>query len=202
MADPLAQFPMLGSGFSSQLVSNPNAAAASQQQQPSDSMQSIGGLPNPEHSRMWMQMQQQINQQRTTSAGDIVGSQVTLNSSFPFHFPLPFFSTLSFSPRFLSSHCNLAPALVSPPLQTPPSNQSSRLTCSGLLTSAVSFVTFLLTLPPSLTNSLANSQLIFLCFRWSVSNSYSVHPFLWGPVPTYSMATCSVNFKTTEPSTR
>ena len=94
MADPLAQFPMLGSGFNSQLVPNPNAAGASQQQQPSESMHPIGGLPNPEHSRMWMQMQQQINQQRTTSAGDIVGSQVTLNSYlvaslslFPFSLP-------------------------------------------------------------------------------------------------------------------
>ena len=100
MADPLAQFPMLGSGFNSQLVPNPNAAAASQQQQPSDSMQSIGGLPNPEHSRMWMQMQQQISQQRTQSAGDIVGSQVTSNSSFPFHFPLPFSLHPFFLPPF------------------------------------------------------------------------------------------------------
>lgn len=76
MGDPLSQFSMLGSGFNSQLVQNPNAAGASQQQQPSGSMQPIGGLPNPEHSRMWMQLQQQINQQRTTSAGDIVGSQM------------------------------------------------------------------------------------------------------------------------------
>ena len=92
MADPLAQFTMLGSGFNSQHTPNPNTAGASQQQQPPDSMQPIGGLPNPEHSRMWMQIQQQLNQQRTTSAGDIVGSQVTLN---------PFFVPPSFSLSFL-----------------------------------------------------------------------------------------------------
>jgi hypothetical protein len=106
MADPHSQFSMLGSGFNSQLLPNPNAAATSQQQQPSDSMQHIGGLPNPEHSRMWMQLQQQINQQRTTSSGDIVGSQVTLNSylvissSLFLPFPPLFFSSLIFYPLF------------------------------------------------------------------------------------------------------
>ena len=114
MADPLAQFPMLGSGFNPQLVPNPNAAGASQQQQPPDSMQSIGGLTNPEHSRMWMQMQQQINQQRTMSAGDIVGSQVTLNS---FLAPSSSFfaflsSTLSSFSHFPLSHYYLLSALV------------------------------------------------------------------------------------------
>jgi hypothetical protein len=76
MADHLSQFSMLGSAFNPQLVSNPNASGPSQQQSPSDSMQPIGGLPNPEHSRMWMQLQQQVNQQRTASSGDMVGSQM------------------------------------------------------------------------------------------------------------------------------
>ena len=114
MGDPLAQFTMLGSGFNSQLVPNPNAAGSSQQQQPSDSMQPIGGLPNPEHSRMWMQIQQQINQQRTASGGDIVGSQVTLNPPFVpslsfFHFsPPPFLPPTHFPP----SRCHFAPVFV------------------------------------------------------------------------------------------
>jgi len=150
MADPLAQFPMLGSGFNSQLVSNPNAAGASQQQQPSESMQPIGGLTNPEHSRMWLQMQQQINQQRTTSAGDIVGSQVTLNSHLVASLSLFPFSPLPFLPSPISY---LLVATLRPPLRffsilhTPPSHHPSRLARPGLLTSAVAFVTFLLTLP-------------------------------------------------------
>ena len=96
MADPLSQFSMLGSGFNSQLVQNPNAAGTPQQQPPSDSIQHIGGLTNPEHTRMWMQLQQQINQQRTTSSGDIIGSQVTLNPFFVASFILLsfFLSTL------------------------------------------------------------------------------------------------------------
>ena len=151
MADPLAQFSMLG-GFNSQLVPNPNAAGASQQQQPSDSMQPIGGLPNPEQSRMWMQIQQQMNQQRTASAGDIVGSQVTLNSFFIpslslFRFYLPLFLHSPIPHPFVIT---LRPPLCFFLLQTPPSCQPSRLTRSGLLTSAVAFVTFLLTPPPSL----------------------------------------------------
>ena len=56
---------MLGSGFNSQLLPSPNAAATSQQQPPSDSMQL---MPNPEHSHMWMQLQQEINRQRTASS--------------------------------------------------------------------------------------------------------------------------------------
>jgi hypothetical protein len=102
MADPLSHFSMLGSGFNSQLVPNPNAAGSSQQQSPSDSMQPIGGLPNPEHSRMWMQLQQQVNQQRTTSSGDIVGSQVTSNSFFVTSLSLSSFSLLPFLPPFIS----------------------------------------------------------------------------------------------------
>ena len=159
MADPLAQYTMLGSGFNSQLVPNPSTAGASQQQQPSDSMQSIGGLQNPEHSRMWMQIQQQMNQQRTTSAGDIVGSQVTLNESF-----VPSLSLFRFSlAPFLYFPTPLPPLLPrahlrSFLLQTPPSSNPHVLARSGLLTSAVAFVTFLLTHP-------------FLC-RWSLRTAY------------------------------
>jgi hypothetical protein len=112
MADPLSQFSMMGSGFNSQLVPNPNAAGASQQQSPSDSMQPIGGLPNPEHSRMWMQLQQQINQQRTTSSGDIVGSQVTLDPLFATSLSLFPFSLLPFLP-------SLTPALTLLPCARP-----------------------------------------------------------------------------------
>jgi len=112
MADHLAQFPMLGSGFNSQLIQNPNASGPSQQQQPSDSMQPIGGLSNPEHNRMWMQLHQQLSQQRTTSAGDIVGSQVPLDpflvpSSSLFRSFLPPFSPPPF------------PTLPSPPCVRP-----------------------------------------------------------------------------------
>jgi hypothetical protein len=130
MADPLAQFPMLGSGFDSRLVSNPNAAGASQQQQPSESIQPIGGLPNHEHTRMWMQMQQQINQQRTTPAGDIVGSQVTLNSHLVASLSLFPFSLLPVLPSLVSYLlvATLRPPLYFlSPLQTLPSDQPSRL---------------------------------------------------------------------------
>lgn len=102
MADHLSHFSMLGPGFSSQLVSNPNSAGSSQQQSPSDSMQPIGGLPNPEHSRMWMQLQQQANQQRTTSSGDIVGSQVTSNSFFVTSLSLSSSSLPPFLPSLIS----------------------------------------------------------------------------------------------------
>ena len=102
MADSLSHFSMLGPGFNSQLVPNPNAAGPSQQQPPSESMQPIGGLPNPEHSRMWMQMQQQASQQRTTPSGDIVGSQVTSNRLFVTSLSLSSFSLPPFLPSFIS----------------------------------------------------------------------------------------------------
>ena len=155
MADPLAQFTMLGSGFNSQLVQNPNTAGASQQQQPSDSMQPIGGLTNPEHSRMWMQIQQQINQQRTTSAGDMVGSQVTLNSPF-----VPSLSLVRFSlPPFLPPPF---PTLSSLPCARPcvfffPRHrlrQALAFSALGLAYVSGAFVTFLLTLPLALPTAL------------------------------------------------
>lgn len=193
---------MLGSGFNSQLVPNPNAAGAQQQQQPSDSMQSIGGLTNPEHSRLWMQMQQQVNQQRTTSAGDMVGSQVTLHSSFILSLSLFRFSLPPFLP-FLVSH----PLVVTlrPPLcfllQTQPSDRPSRLARSGLLTSAWLLLRFF---SPCLLphHHSANSQLISLSFRWLANSSYSASPFPWAPAPACSITTCSANSKTTELSTR
>ena len=136
---------MLGSGFNPQLVPNPNAAGVPQQQQPSDSMQPIGGLPNPEHSRMWMQLQQQINQQRTASSGDIVGSQVTLNlflvtSLSLFHFSLPpFLPSLVPHTPFAAMRPSSFFLLVQHRLRP--------VACLVLLTSAVAFVTFLLPMP-------------------------------------------------------
>ena len=159
MADPLAQFPMLGSGFNSQLVSNPNAAGASQQQQPSESMHSIGGLPNPEHSRMWMQMQQQINQQRTTSAGDIVGSQVTLNSHLVASLSL---SSFSLPPFLASPISHLLVATLRPPLfffSSPDVALRPTLAFSSLGFAYVSSgLRYVSSHPaPSLTNGLVNS---------------------------------------------
>lgn len=205
MADPLAQFPMLGSGFNSQLVSNPNAAGASQQQQPSESMQPIGGLTNPEHSRMWLQMQQQINQQRTTSAGDIVGSQVTLNSRLVASLSLFPFPPLPFLPSPISY---LLVATLRPPLRFffyfPHAALLPSLAFSSPSFAYVSCgLRYVSSHPaPSLKNDLVNSELISLSFRWSVSNSYSAHLFLWAPAPVCSITTCSVNSKTTELSTR
>jgi hypothetical protein len=196
---------MLGSGFNSQLVPNPNAAGASQQQQPSESMQPIGGLPNPEHTRMWMQMQQQINQQRTTSAGDIVGSQVTLNSSFVASLSL--FLSLSypfFLPRFPPSRCTTSRPPIIFPFSSPDTALRPTLAFSSLGFAYVSsgFCYVSSHPPPSSTNGLVNNQLISLSFRWSVSNSYSVHPFPWAPALVCSITTCSANSKTTELSTR
>jgi len=196
---------MLGSGFNSQLVPNPNTAGPSQQQQQSDSMQSIGGLPNPEHSRMWMQMQQQINQQRTASGGDIVGSQVTLNSSF-----VPSLSLFRFSlPPFLPP-CGLYPFITtlrpSPDFVLPPPSTALRPTLTfsvpGFAYVSSGFCYVSSHPASSLTNALVNNPLIFLSFRWSASNNYSVHPLPWAPAQVCSITTCSANSKTTEPSIR
>lgn len=204
MADPLSQFSMLGSGFPSQLVSNPNATGSSQQQSPSDSMQPIGGLPNPEHSRMWMQLQQQASQQRTTSSGDIVGSQVTSNPFFVASLSFPSFS----SPPFL-------PSLVSHPffttLRPPPYffsfSSKHRLPTNPRLWPArvrLRQQRLLLRFSPSppLTNELLNSQLISLSFRWLASNSCSGHPFLLVLAKIFNITTSSANFKTTQPLAR
>jgi hypothetical protein len=56
---------------------------------------------------MWMQLQQQINQQRTTS-GDIIGSQVTLNPFFVASFIPPSF--------FLSTLLPFLPSIIFHPL--------------------------------------------------------------------------------------
>lgn len=206
MADPLSQFSMLGSGFNPQLVSNPNAAGPSQQQSPSDSMQPIGGLPNPEHSRMWMQLQQQVNQQRTASSGDMVGSQVTLN---PFFFPslsLSCFSFPPFLPPFISHP--LFVALRPSSFFSLPSLPGTALRPTlafGLLGFAYvsSGFCYVSHPAPPLTNGLLNRQLISLSLRW-LANNCSVKTFLQAPVkvPNFNITTSSVNSKTMRPSAR
>lgn len=202
MADPLSQFSMLGSGFNSQLVSNPNAAGSSQQQSPSDSMQPIGGLPNPEHSRMWMQLQQQVNQQRTTPSGDIVGSQVTWNSFFVTTLSLSCFSLLPFFP-FLSSHPFFSASrpssyFFSPSLPGTALRQTLAFSLLGFayVSSDFCYVSHLAT---PLTNRLLNSQLIFLSFRWLVNNRCSVRPFPPVQAQTCNITISSASSKTTEP---
>lgn len=86
MADRLSQFSM--SNFASSLASQGAAAQLNQQQQQQQqdpSQQSVGGLTNPEHGRMWQQMQQQMQAQQMRSAngaGDMSGSQVTQQVCF------------------------------------------------------------------------------------------------------------------------
>lgn len=77
MADRLQQFSMLPNGFASSLSAQGNAAQLNQQQQ-DPSQQSVGGLPNPEHGRMWQQMQQQMQAQQIRSGNGVPdGSQLT-----------------------------------------------------------------------------------------------------------------------------
>jgi hypothetical protein len=86
MADRMNQFPTLPANFAPTL---PGQGDQLSQQSPQQQQQdaTLGGLPNPDHSRLWQQMQQQ-QQLRAANGGpgDINGTQVNQQVCSPSFF--------------------------------------------------------------------------------------------------------------------
>lgn len=81
MADRINQYPMLPN-FSSAMLQQQHSQQAQQQSQ-GESHPALQGIPNPENSRMWQVMQQQIQQNtyRGQNGGEM-GNQVNQQVSF------------------------------------------------------------------------------------------------------------------------
>ena len=93
-------------------------------------------------------------------------------------------SSPSSCPAFYSSITILRPPSDLFPLsETPPSDRPSRLACSGLLTSAVAFVTFLLTLPFLSPPPLCERPTNFPLFQMVGQQQLQRPPFSMGPGP-------------------
>ena len=83
MADRMHPYPM----FSQNLTPNPHQQSQISQQPPQSQQpdpQMISALSNPEHSRMWQQMNQLQNPYRPQQSGDLAASQMNHQASlFP-----------------------------------------------------------------------------------------------------------------------